>query len=596
MKIIDIELNNFSTYKGKHVFNFDSELNLIGGENGAGKTSILKAFIWTLFGHRMFNSEVATNKYREFIYATLNNNTTSKTFGCNINLIENGVNYQIKRNVKFTTDNYIEDITYYLEGKKVEQIDFLSNYSIEMIESFFFNGEDILSFINNDNIEVYINALIVKAFNLDTFKCLIKDINAISNRELKAHSTKELDKLSSQFDTLSTKKTDIEKKIKNLNNDFDKNNIALNDIENQMNAKGVLSNTKMVELDNEHNDLKESIKYLNDDIKDFFLGDALLLMQNKTLATINNELSTTRENRINDIIDNYKNINTSSTTTFEIEYNLEKKIVDRYEESKQIGTNILSTLKRRSKLSREEVTLREKIINSKEGNKYISYVDNYEYLTNDNSRITLELKQLTEQLNRLDKEYNIILSAKETEEKEILKQLQSTNSISEREKLLEIVQEYIKQQTSDVMNEVSTELNNTYFKLARKKGLVSNIEFDGFNLVLKQGKKEININTISSGEKQILIVSIILAILKVSKNNVPLVLDTFLGRLDAKHTKNLFDYINNELDYQVIILATNKEITKKEYDYLSLQNPKEYLLKNESDNTVIEEGFFNYEN
>jgi DNA repair exonuclease SbcCD ATPase subunit len=51
MEILSVTLKNFKSHRDRH-FQFQPGTNAICGENGAGKTSILKAIAWTLFNYR----------------------------------------------------------------------------------------------------------------------------------------------------------------------------------------------------------------------------------------------------------------------------------------------------------------------------------------------------------------------------------------------------------------------------------------------------------------------------------------------------------------------------------------------------------------
>jgi exonuclease SbcC len=51
MEILSVTLKNFKAHRDRH-FSFQSGINAICGENGAGKTSILEAIAWVLFNYR----------------------------------------------------------------------------------------------------------------------------------------------------------------------------------------------------------------------------------------------------------------------------------------------------------------------------------------------------------------------------------------------------------------------------------------------------------------------------------------------------------------------------------------------------------------
>ena len=67
MKIERIKLYNFSSYEGENVFDFSCESDkknivLIGGKNGAGKTSLFTAIKVALYGPLAYGY-VGTNSY-----------------------------------------------------------------------------------------------------------------------------------------------------------------------------------------------------------------------------------------------------------------------------------------------------------------------------------------------------------------------------------------------------------------------------------------------------------------------------------------------------------------------------------------------------
>src|SRR2546422_8014171 len=55
MKLRKLELSNFGPYQGKHAIDFDTDeernICIIWGSNGAGKTHILQAIKWALYGY-----------------------------------------------------------------------------------------------------------------------------------------------------------------------------------------------------------------------------------------------------------------------------------------------------------------------------------------------------------------------------------------------------------------------------------------------------------------------------------------------------------------------------------------------------------------
>lgn len=106
--------------------------------------------------------------------------------------------------------------------------------------------------------------------------------------------------------------------------------------------------------------------------------------------------------------------------------------------------------------------------------------------------------------------------------------------------------------------------------------------------------KKIDFNQLSKGEKQIFILSLYYAIIKVSKKEIPFIIDTPYARIDTDHREQISTVFFPEISEQVVILSTDEEISFPYYKILKPFITKEYLLNyNELDSkTTVTEGYF----
>lgn len=203
---------------------------------------------------------------------------------------------------------------------------------------------------------------------------------------------------------------------------------------------------------------------------------------------------------------------------------------------------------------------------------------------------------------RLNQQYNILLQ--KSSGNQLIK-----NKIAITKRYIDSLQIFIDNQKKNKKDSLATNLLLELKKLMHKlqtdnsrfieetkidilpdgKGLkVSIIDADG---------KEIPKDSFSTGEKQIYISCLIKAILKESIQNFPIFIDTPLGRLDHEHIENILKEYYPELSSQVILLATNNEITPKRYNSIIPKVAKSYLIMNENKKSYFKPGYFqSYEN
>ena len=71
--------------------------------------------------------------------------------------------------------------------------------------------------------------------------------------------------------------------------------------------------------------------------------------------------------------------------------------------------------------------------------------------------------------------------------------------------------------------------------------------------------------TLSAGEKQLMVISLLWALAKCSKRKLPVIIDTPLSRLDSNHRETLIKSYFPNASEQTIILSTDSEITSDYY-------------------------------
>ena len=83
---------------------------------------------------------------------------------------------------------------------------------------------------------------------------------------------------------------------------------------------------------------------------------------------------------------------------------------------------------------------------------------------------------------------------------------------------------------------------------------------------------------LSAGERQILAIAVLSALIRERKGRFPVVVDTPLARLDRKHREALVHNFFAKISHQVMVLSTDEEVEGTVYSALEPHMNREYSL------------------
>ena len=159
------------------------------------------------------------------------------------------------------------------------------------------------------------------------------------------------------------------------------------------------------------------------------------------------------------------------------------------------------------------------------------------------------------------------------------------------------------------LNDYETELKKTriseleefikemFLRLCNKEDMVTSVHIDSHTFIVSikdaQGRS-LEKHNLSSGLKQIFALSLLWGLAKVSKIEIPMIIDTPFGRLDSIHRTNLLQNYYPNAGRQLIILSTDEEIDTQSITLLENHIAKTFLLerKSELEPTQIMERYF----
>jgi DNA sulfur modification protein DndD len=594
------------------------------------------------------------NKWEGIFNKTYKNNTASIK---GIFEFENN-ELIITRDFEKTNLSFNENLTvYYNFQKQLMPQEFLNNIlPSNFAQFFFFDGEKLENLMNTQNLNVKESLEVL--LNIKTYEKLITNIKSIQRNYKKetenTPSIEEISKLEYQRNSLmmdikidrnTIKK--IEKEIQIFKIDIEEQQDKLTDFLSNKKAdiKPLKSEKEVIEK--ELSTLKEYIssklkgidflvliaeglsrKYLSkleDDKTNYKLDEQLKLFKrtlNVIIAKVENNVF---DSTIEEIPPEY-NLNFDTTEYYQNRIKMESdKAWEKFkkDKSKNIDKQIIyfheedkETLQ---KIFEEKSLLYEKLIDLKKLEVRLKEIKNkIENATedaseNDNLINTYKIKKeeletqksnYEQKIGELNK--NIELKSKEKDKLDIkIKNLERSlnlskpilNSIELSNKLIDFFQEFKLKLLHKKIADLENQFNISLFDLAHDKDWIKMVQInDKFEIkLLNFLEREISINSLSAGQRQILATALIQALASVSEVKSFICIDTPLARIDLENREQIITKYYPKASKQVIILSTNSEIdpSKREYRLMKDFISKEYTIVSDEYSSSFETGYFN---
>ncbi|MGV0618079.1 DNA sulfur modification protein DndD [Mycolicibacterium elephantis] len=134
-------------------------------------------------------------------------------------------------------------------------------------------------------------------------------------------------------------------------------------------------------------------------------------------------------------------------------------------------------------------------------------------------------------------------------------------------------------------------------RLLRKENLITQVEVDATTHAVELTGRDghpLPASDLSAGERQLLAVALLWGLARAAGQPLPVVIDTPLGRLDGSHRGHLLERYFPYASHQVVLLSTDTEIDNEAYERINKHIGRAYrLVYDQSNNaTSVEHGYF----
>lgn len=621
MKINNLKINGFGKIENKEI-KLSDNINLIYGENEAGKTTLLKFISGMFYGISKNKNKKEIPDYEKYkpwkseefsgkIEYTLDNNETYEIFRQ-----FNKKNPKIYKNSEDISKNFNIDKTrgneFFYEQTNIDEQTFSSTTLIEQKEVVLDNSEQ------NILTQKIANLLSTGEENVSYKKT--KDLlNKKQNEEVGSSRTvgrplnvitEKIEKLMKEKESLAIsdeKKEEIEIRQKNTKDKINEKEIKINLIK-KINSKKIeeniedekikinneIINNEKIKINNLKNKIKENKIKINK--KNNKINIIILIL----LLIINLILFILKANKIINILLLVVTLAISGIIIIK-KIKTNKKInLKKIEENKYLleietAENNIKTIEEKiNKINLEKIQKNE-LEKNQIKNEFKNKIDENEidYLLSEN-KITInnileslegELSSLKIQLHTSEIDYNNIL--KKLEEKAKIEEnlqgaLYNKKEILKLEKEINIARTALERAYDKMKKEITPKFTKSLSTIVDRvsDGKYNNINFiDGEGLIVELENGEyVNANKLSIGTIDQLYLSLRLsAMQEITKEKMPIILDETFAYYDNQRLENILTYIDEELKENQVIIFTcsnrEKEILEKnniKFNYINI--------------------------
>ncbi|HEY9867531.1 MAG TPA: DNA sulfur modification protein DndD [Candidatus Obscuribacterales bacterium] len=660
MIFLELTLENFGPYRGKQVIdlrpkikdNVISPIVLFGGMNGGGKTTLMDAMRLALYGQRAQCSTRGNLSYPDFLKQAVNKQTLAHEETSVELLFEHIVkNMQVEFRVKrrwtknpkngkdilgILIDDWPDSAWVETWDERIEDF-----FPIGISNLFLFDGEQVKELADLDSPPNVVVQAIQSLLGLELSQRLAVDLDILANRKRRQLADSKdlayLEEIETKLNQYKSEKEAAEIAVEELKIKAGIAKKKLNQAKEKFKLEGGKIAGERSQLEKKLEEEKEKAQQQRQRLGEL-AGEGLplsliepLLIQaqkqgkqelNWEKAKVAQDFIKDRDQRLFEYLEelnlakkqlesvksyletDYQNLTENHHNQDNIFLEIDEKVFS------LLGTFLDHQLPSQIQQSQEvleALTVIEDTLSSLDKQLAMAAPPEvYEQLLETVSQAQTEYTKIETAIEAAEQRAKKCLAEYEKAKKELEKYSQNTidrknanhiiETISKVQNSLKIFKEKL---TLKKLNKLEVEVTECFRYLLHKSDLVHRVVIatEDFSLSLydPQGQA-VEKHRLSAGEKQLLAIAFLWGLARVSGLNLPIAIDTPLGRLDSSHRQNLIERYFPAASHQVILLSTDTEITQKEVNSLREQDAiaREYLLKydRQQRQTRIEEGYF----
>lgn len=650
MIIKSLILDNVGLYSQRTEFSLEPKKSsitnrpiiLIGGRNGAGKTTFLDSVRLALYGKRALGLGISTKEYHQYLLNKTNQNNLERASSVELTFIytESSIpaEFKICRSWSLTSDGQIrEHLDLQKNGSTVSSVpkQEWENFLLELIpigvsQLFFFDGEKIQDIAKDNNASL--SDAIKNLLGIDLIEKLRLDLHSYLNRN------KAEDRVHNDVELLTQQLTELKIKESNVNNEYAQLKFEHQTLLKNIEQKRLRFVSEGGAIALQYDQLKTNLSQLNKDISTckqelVNLANGLLpfLFAPKLIAKFSQHLeSSSADQSINHKLvehalnsfqtstvqkkelwkdEHWQNLNEFLTSYFntESQHSIhiafseltepQQALVKLFSLDAEVKKHVKSLFERFTHLNQEKEATEFSIARAENAEDSNAYLDELLQKERKLGELDLILNQKEEEVRKIS--WDVVTAernlkaASEAVAEFTLQNHKNSLAAKGIKALIEFETALLDQK----INQVRHNFVEIFNSLLRKRNFITDLYIDpkSFNTqLIKTNGKVIEKSALSAGEKQIYAIAMLWSLAKTSGRHLPMIVDTPLGRLDREHRDNLMKFYFPHVSHQVIILSTDTEIDDLYVNQLDEFISESYLLEynHELSSTQALSGYF----
>jgi DNA sulfur modification protein DndD len=660
MKFNKLTIENYKSFQYPTAIDFPKSsegksIFLVGGMNGAGKTSIMEAINICLYGAKT-----------DFLYKYINRKELAKgnafvSFELELDTDEHETILINRSWSAGATDNpkhkdLTEKLVVVKNGKRVsvQNKEMWQDYINATIpqgitQFFFFDGEKIQEIAADDHSEVRLKSSLEAALGIQYISRLSSDVLYLKQEERKGfveitdeditfkeselkkeqrkltNKTQERDDLSEELERFKTDKEEAQARFK-----------AIFNLDPESSEVIKQKEKKRIQLSNKSNQLDNQIKNLTEQYLPWALAGKLF---DDVKQQINLESQSKKQNAISEnavalaqkIVENFDTPEpiTAAPLTASQKEKLHQRVLGLLKENKSedevvkilnlSDRDTAKVLNKIEEIEQSDVLLLEDLIKEKSELDFEirsiqasletsgttdSEKELFEELQSTIEGSNTQIGRLSVRLSNCNEEVVQIENKIKEIELELGKLYEKHNFSKEKADFLEecdaianLMMSYkakLRRQKVKLLEEKTFEM---YKMLSSKSDLIKELQINNktFEIkILDKASHEMKKSGLSAGEKEVFALSLLWGLAQTSQLNLPIIIDTPLSRLDSIHRDNIVNHYFPNAANQVIILSTDTEVDNNYFRNLEphLTGAASLEFSQNNELTTVKEGYF----